>query len=247
MKNDNPIESFWSAVTRQDYDTVRKAIADGIDVNAKIPGKVAPIIFAQPAEDMVMLKILWEAGANPATPWLEEVFADFANGGDGSIFKRKKLKAVGNLTLHRYNGDEIFEINKAVIQIVKNNGKSWLVIEISSDGTIVKGLPDTVNLGAMPSAQIAIPVEESEIENLVGKKFLLPNAYDEEIADYLSTIYYVEHEPLEGNEIEFISKKKNKFLLKWLGQTKDVNYYDGSKPNTRVEIESWVTRESKNA
>lgn len=245
MKNQNSIQQFWDAVIFQDYDTVRKAIADGFDVNAKMSGKVAPITFAQSAEDMVMLKLLWEAGAKPATPWLEAVFKDFSDGGDGSAFKHKKLKAVGNLTLHRYNGDEVYKIEIAVISIEEINGRTYLSLEIETNGRVEKSLPDTAGLQAKPSAQITIPVEELEESNLVGKNFSLLNSYNEVTNDYLATIYYVEHEPLESNEIEIVSRKKDKWLVKWSGLTKDVNYYDGSKPNTRVEIESWFSLVAK--
>lgn len=245
MKNNDPIQQFWNAVIFRDYETVRKAIADGFDVNAEIPGKVAPITSAQPAEDMVMLKLLWEAGAKPATPWLEEVFADFASGGNGSAFKRKKVKPVGDLILHRHNGDEAYKIEFATIRIEEINGKTWLSLEIVTNGRVEKSLSDTADLKAKPSAQITIPVEEFEESSLVGKNFSLTNSYNEDKNDYLSTIYYVEHEPVESNEIEIVSRKKNNWLIKWSGLTKDVNHYDGSKPNARVEIEGWFSLETK--
>jgi hypothetical protein len=246
MKSENPVDQFWEAVMLRDYDTVRTAIADGFDVNAMRPGKVAPITLAQSENNMVMLKILWEAGAFPATPWLVEVFADFANGGDGSKFKIKKSKPVGTFVLSRFNGDEVFNLERAVIHIEKYGNKSCLVIEARTNGSVVKSLPDTVELHAEPNAQIILPVSDSEINNLVGKKFSLPNSYDKKNNNYAATIYYVEHEPIDANEIEFVSRKKDKFSIKWTGLTKDVNYYDGSKPNTSITIEGWFTSEKKN-
>lgn len=241
MENRNPVEAFWEAVIRQDYETVRKAIADGFDVNARLPGKAAPITFAQPAEDMPMLKLLWEAGAEPATPWLEAVFADFARGGDGSAFRSGKPKAVGKLTLQRYNGDEIFEIETAVMRIEGRGGRTRLSLEIATHGRVEKSLPDTAGLLSQPGAQIAVPLEGLTVAGLVGKRFSLPQPYDEVTGDYLATFYYVEHEPLEANEVEIVSRKKDRFLVRWQGTAGDVNDYDGSKPDARISIEAWFS------
>ena len=34
-----------------------------------------------------------------------------------------------------------------------------------------------------------------------------------------------------------VSRTEDRFWLRWTAVTQDVNYYDGSKPATRVEIE----------
>ncbi len=233
------IDQFWNAVIAQDYKTIRKAIADGFDVNAEMPGKVAPIIFAQPAKDMIILKMLWEAGAYPATSWLEAVFADFAIGGNGSKYKSKKLKPVGKFILHRFNGDEEFTLEHAVIRINHYQDKMLLLFEADTNGKVIKTLPDTRELPSKPNARISIPISNSDLKNLVGKKFNLPLSYNEQIDDYDAAIYYLEHEPLNENEIEFVSKRKDKYFIKWVGKTTDVNYYDKSEPDTRVEIVGW--------
>jgi hypothetical protein len=229
------IEKFWDAVIKRDYDTVRKAIAAGFDVNAPIPGKVPPITFAQPAEDMVMLKMLWAAGTHPATPWLQMVFDDFASGGDGSKFRTKKVKPVGRMVLHRFNGDEEFAIERALIRRVG----SHLEIKAVTNGTVIKSLPDTKGLPASPRARISIAAPI--VKNWVNLKLSLPDGDTEESN---ATFYYVEHESLTANEITFLERKKNQYLLKWTAQTPDVNYYDGSKPDTLVEIEGWFTLEA---
>ncbi|MEP7286534.1 MAG: hypothetical protein ABI947_12280 [Chloroflexota bacterium] len=243
MTNDRtPIEKFWDAVIAVDYKVVRKAIAEGFDVNAKIPGKVEPIVWAQSAEDMKMLKILWAAGAPPATPWLEAVFADFANGGNGSKFKRKKSRQVGKFILHRFNGDEEFALGPANIHIGHDENGSWLGLEAYTNGTVIKSLPDTEELYGRPHAFISAAV--SQTKDLVGVKLSVSTSYDDSLEDYISRFYYLRHESLDANEVEFLSRRKDKYLVRWTGQTPDVNYYDGSKPDTYIEIEGWFTVKS---
>jgi hypothetical protein len=174
MINDRtPIEKFWDAVITLDYKTVRKAIAEGFDVKARIPGKVEPIVWAQSAEDMKMLKILWAAGASPATPWLEAVFADFANGGNGAKFKRKKARQVGKFILHRFNGDEEFALGPATIRIEHSQNESWVVLEANTNGTVIKSLPDTKDLYGRPHAWVSAAI--SETINLVRNKAISTN------------------------------------------------------------------------
>ncbi len=231
------IEKFWNAVFLQDYEMVRKYIAEGFDVNARIPGKAAPITIAQTAEDMVMLKILWAAGVHPATPWLETVFGDFANGGDGTKFKAKKERPVGKLILHRYNGDEEFVLEEAVISIEPDGDNLWLILEAETNGTVVKSLPDTEPLNATPSAYLSTSLKNPNVKDLSGLRVSIKDSQE----DNDTTFYYVEHQSLQSNEIEFISKKKMQYMVKWKGLTTDVNNYDGSVPPTSIEIEGWFT------
>ena len=39
------------------------------------------------------------------------------------------------------------------------------------------------------------------------------------------------------NRITVVSRAGDRFRLRWTAVTKDINYYDGSKPPTQVEIE----------
>ena len=240
------IKRFWDRVAAQDYEAVQQAVTDGFDVNAPIPGKVPPVTFAQSAENMVMLKLLWEAGAHPATPWLGDVFADFAAGGDGSKFKRKKVRRpVGKLILHRFNGDETYALERAVIRVERREIGAQIELRAQTNGTVIKSLPDTQGLHGTPDAWVSNAISLSEVENLVGMKLSVPHAYDENTQDFNTNFYYVEHEPLLTNEIEFVSRSKNRYRVKWTSQTLDVNCYDGSKPDTRVEIEGWFTLEAQ--
>jgi hypothetical protein len=53
----------------------------------------------------------------------------------------------------------------------------------------------------------------------------------------VATIYYYEHEDLDNNVIDVLRQEQDCFQIRWTATTLDVNYYDGSKPDTRVEID----------
>ena len=48
---------------------------------------------------------------------------------------------------------------------------------------------------------------------------------------------YCEHAALRDNRIRVVARDGDRFHLRWTATVRDVNYYDGSKPPTRVEIQ----------
>jgi hypothetical protein len=74
------VNEFIRALSSQDYEAIRMAIDEGFDVNTAITGKRPLVEIAQTGKNMAILRMLWEAGATPSTPWLETLFARFAAG-----------------------------------------------------------------------------------------------------------------------------------------------------------------------
>jgi len=143
---------------------------------------------------------------------------------------------IGKFVLHRFNGDEEYEVQRAAILAVRDEDGFRLWFEAETDRVCLKGLPDTASLRGSPKAEVAVGLNEIEPTRLPGKTFSVPAAYDEEIDDHVASIYYVEHEDLDDNEIVVLARDGDVFQVRWTGTTTDVNYYDGSKPRTRVEI-----------
>jgi len=143
---------------------------------------------------------------------------------------------VGKFLLHRFNGDEEYEVERATILAVHDEDGFRLWFEAETDGVCLKSLPDTESLRGRPKAEVAVGLKKVEPARLAGKRFSVPAAYDEEIDDHVASVYYVEHQDLDDNEIEVIARDGDVFQVRWTGTTTDVNYYDGSKPRTRVEI-----------
>ena len=59
---------------------------------------------------------------------------------------------------------------------------------------------------------------------------------DEDSCD--SLFYYFSHQALRDNKVKVLSQlSETKIRVHWTGRTQDVNYYDGSKPDARIEVE----------
>jgi hypothetical protein len=149
---------------------------------------------------------------------------------------RRFAMGVGKFVLHRFNGDEQYEVQRATILALHDEEGFRLWFEADTDGVCIKSLPDTECLHRSPKAEVAVGLNKVEPAQLAGKKFSVPTAYDERIDDFVASIYYVEHEDLDDYEIEVVARDGDLFQVHWTGTTTDVSYYDGSKPRTRVDI-----------
>ena len=149
--------------------------------------------------------------------------------------------AIGTLTLHRFNGDEAFAVSAATALAMPDGDQVRLNLEIETDERPLKTLPDTQTLAAQPNAEVTIRLPKADLASLVGRRFSVPRSWDEEAEDHVSRFYYCEHEGIDDNVIEFVERKGDELHVRWTGTTIDVNYYDGSKPPTRVVVDAWFT------
>lgn len=149
--------------------------------------------------------------------------------------------AIGTLTLHRFNGDEAFAVSAATALARRDGDQIWLNLEIKTYERPLTTLPDTETLAARPNAEVTIRLSQSELASLVGRRFFVPSSWDDEAADHVSRFYYCEHQGIDDNVIEFVERKGDELHVRSAGTTIDVNYYDGSRPPTRVVVDAWFT------
>ncbi|MFJ6016624.1 hypothetical protein [Streptomyces sp. NPDC092952] len=155
--------------------------------------------------------------------------------------------AEGRFVLHRFNGDEVYGLDEAVVRVIRSydgDGEGggghevtvWFEASAASDGA--RRCADTAEAGMVPSAEVGVGMTaaEAEIDRLVGRTFLMPGVPEGEDSA-LSLLYYFEHEPLRDNRITVVARVGDRLRLRWTGECCDVNFYDGSKPPARIEIE----------
>ena len=100
----------------------------------------------------------------------------------------------------------------------------------------VQTLPDTESLFAVPDAEVSVKLASLDGDSVVGRILDVPG-------ERVGRLYYCEHQDLYDNKVQIIARNGSRFQVRWTGTTMDVNYYDGSKPETKVEIEGWFTFE----
>lgn len=143
----------------------------------------------------------------------------------------------GTFILRRFNGDEVYQIESATIALDDGQDGVRLTFVVKAAKGALQTVPDTVTYPATPNAEVAIMLPPDDINKLVGRQFMVPTGYDSQQEEYVATIYYYEHEVLDNNVIDIFSHEHDAFHVRWTATTLDVNYYDGSKPDTQVEID----------
>jgi hypothetical protein len=148
------------------------------------------------------------------------------------------------LVLERFNGIEIYPVELAEWNLYKDkeNGRMNLWIALSAGGAI-KQQKDTEPLHAEPNWELNL-VEQSLPEKLIKPGFtaVIPESYDESRDGWITNFYYCEHEGTDKNTIEVVEVDGNRVRFRLFGETIDVNYYDGSKPATKLSADVWFDR-----
>lgn len=60
--------------------------------------------------------------------------------------------------------------------------------------------------------------------------------------DVDANLYYGEHQPTLDNKMEILAVDGDRLKIRLTGITEDVNYYDGSKPKSTLQIIAWFDK-----
>jgi len=146
---------------------------------------------------------------------------------------------MSELQIHRFNGTECFAIDTAKCFTVGSDDDLTLWFEIETTAEDSKPCSDTKEFPATPNAELGIRISDFDISDFVGREFHHAGTTndDEDSCDSLF-YYYYEHQPLRDNHVTILSQSDaGTFRIRWTARTQDVNHYDGSKPDARMEIE----------
>lgn len=142
------------------------------------------------------------------------------------------------LSLHRFNGTQTFTIGRAVYRAWRDREAkvTRLVFEVRAAKPVAT-LADTREADNLPHWELGWAGQGKASEIVRAKaKFSMPKGYDDETDEYLNAFYYFEHNTTEKNSIEVVSVGEKTVRARLQGYTTDPNFYDGSKPATRVEV-----------
>jgi hypothetical protein len=138
--------------------------------------------------------------------------------------------------LRRFNGVESYEVETASCNSYQREGSTEAVFVVTTSRSIAS-LSDTEGLRATPSIEIGFRTNEplSSIFT-AGAKYLNLPEYDEGLDEWMTNLYYCEHQGIDNVTVEIESVDAGTVTATIEGTTRDVNYYDGSKPDTTVFV-----------
>lgn len=148
------------------------------------------------------------------------------------------------MVLKRFNGDELYPIARAEWNLYEDSeyGHWNLWISIVADFAVSQQ-EDTVTLNGQPKWEVNWIAARMAISDLIpGFRREIPNGYvDRRDVIRHTNFYYTSHEETDDNIIEIVAVDGDRLKIRLQGTTIDVNHYDGSKPRTKITVETWFT------
>ncbi len=160
---------------------------------------------------------------------------------EGAVVKSPEL------ILDRFCGRETYPIKSATWNLYTDDELQMSTLCLSVEagpGTILH--EDTKSLNAEPSWEVNVVEMNLPLSALAaGAVFHVPEGYDEARGGHVTNFYYCEHEGSDENIVEILAIDGERLLVRLQGETVDVNFYDGSKPATKLSVETWFVREQR--
>lgn len=151
------------------------------------------------------------------------------------------------LVLERFCGRETYPVIHATWSIFHDEvlDTPTLCIQLHA-GPGIELQEDTRDLRATPSWEINVVSRTLNAACLRrGAEFSVPQGYDEAQGGYVTNFYYCSHEQTDDNLIEILASDGSTLCVRLGARTVDVNFYDGSKPLTRLSVEADLTYDAK--
>jgi hypothetical protein len=151
------------------------------------------------------------------------------------------------LVLERFCGRETYPVIEGAWSIFHDEELDMptLCIQLHA-GPGIELHEDTETLRAQPSWEINVVSKTLHASGLrPGVTFSVPKGYDEAQGGYVTNFYYCSHQATDDNRVEIVAVDDTTLLVRLSGQTIDVNFYDGSKPPTRLSVEVHLKHDAK--
>lgn len=146
------------------------------------------------------------------------------------------------LYMERFCGMEEYPLKDSIWYILKGDGTEYDPDQLYLEMNFEKGRvmhEDTRFL------------DEEPFWNLVFYSFQMPDIVPQaglcmeqpnERQDVYGNLYYGEHQPTMDNKMEILMIDGDRLKVRLTGVTEDVNYYDGSKPKSTLQITAWFNK-----
>lgn len=141
---------------------------------------------------------------------------------------------VGRLILHRFCGDEEYILTSARMHAFGEEDGIRLWFDAETEGEWVGPEPETSRFRPRPAVSVRVHLPALAPRGLVGQR--LAPTDREPNGDGPASIHYFDTDELEQPVVEVLGRDGQVFEVRISGSCTDVNFYDGSKPPTRLEL-----------
>ena len=149
------------------------------------------------------------------------------------------------LYIDRFNGLEEYEINYATWNFYTEDNCGNLHLQLRSEKELKRNKDTSSTHFNGLNWEINFTKTNLLESQLIGGFETNALITDSKSTDsyYITNFYYYEHESSENNYIQILDVKSDKILAKITGDVTDLNFYDGSKPRSKLTATVWFTRD----
>src|SRR5262249_11245395 len=95
----------------------------------------------------------------------------------------------GRFLLHRFNGDEVYRFESAVLWAHETEQGVTLWFEVKADPENAQRCEDTAEMGMSPNAEVGIGLPDLDADELVGREFVIPGTKSDDEDSCMSLLY----------------------------------------------------------
>lgn len=149
------------------------------------------------------------------------------------------------LSMARFCGPETYEIEDAQWNLYRDEEDGvmnlWLSVQC---GAAIRQCKDTEEIGGEPDWELNLVAPKLTRSELVpGFKASIPVGYDDAQGGWITNFYFSEHNGSDKNTIEILEEDGTRLRIRITGEIIDVNYYDDSKPKSKLVVETWFEQD----
>jgi hypothetical protein len=149
--------------------------------------------------------------------------------------------------MERFKGLEIYQIESAKWNFYEDGARGGMNLWLSVDGgSAIKQFEDTEYVRGAPDWElnlVEVDLKDSILE--AGFRASIPSGYDERRGGWITNLYFTSHDGSDENTIEVLQRDGDRLLIRLTGEIVDVNYYDDSKPRSKLLVETWFHKDPK--
>ena len=148
------------------------------------------------------------------------------------------MTSVGKLSLIRFNGQEIiYDIVSATVESNYMMDYDDVVFSIETASNPQQKFAGTEWFQGPISAEFIARISDFRWELLDSRRIEIPKGYDRASKEYFTRLYYGEHLNPD-NVVLNVARDGDKYRVRMSAECRDLNSYDGSKPNTKILLEA---------
>ena len=154
------------------------------------------------------------------------------------------MELQNTLRLERFCGREVYGVEAAEVFLnLPDEDEEGIVLnlEFRCGKAIETTTPEAErDADLQPIIEVNVPIPSLAADELVGTTIRIQKSQNEERGTW-NRIYTFEHVDLRNISVSFVELSENTCRVSLTGRTQDPNYYDGSKPETIVKLQSWFS------